>query len=50
MWLFPSTCYTRHGVAREKYGKTGIEIVNKMLSKRGYKFQEVAHDMIAYKE
>ena len=48
VWNHDSTCYKRHG--KNEYGKTGIEIVNKMLEKKGYKFQKVAHDMIAYVE
>jgi FkbM family methyltransferase len=48
VWNHDSSCYKRHGI--NEYGKTGIEIVNKMLSERGYRFQKVAHDMIAYVE
>jgi FkbM family methyltransferase len=47
-WNHPAECFTRHG--KNEYGATGIKIVEKLLTERGYKFEKISHDMIAYVE
>lgn len=48
-WNFPTDCFKRHGVKKNRYGVAGMKSVALLLQSLGYTLYEEKEDMVAIK-